>query len=111
MQFTRVLTFNMPKTVKKTGGMKKRIKRKTKKNRRRPDLRGGGIFDSIKTWVVKTAIKTTPVANMQRGLQARVYDPKTRKSKPISWLPKRAWREAAVNSRVLDKYYFPKGKW
>ena len=54
----------MPKKVKKTGGKKKRLKRKTKKNRRRTELQGRGVFDSIKQWVVKTAIKTTPLANM-----------------------------------------------
>ena len=83
----KTFKINLPKKckVKKTGGKKKRSKRKTKKRgSRRNELQGGGIFDSIKNWVVKTAIKTTPVANMQRGLQARVYDPKTRKSKPIS---------------------------
>ena len=94
------------------GRKKKRCnKQNTKRHRRRSDLRGGGIFDCIKKWVVKIAIKTTPVANMQRGLQARVYDPQTKKTKPISWLPKRAWREAGVNRRVLDKFYYPKGKW
>ena len=101
----------MPKKrkVKKTRGKKKKNVRRRRGGRK--ELRGGGVFENIKNWFVKSAIKVTPVLNMQRGLKATVYDPKTGKTKPLSRLPRRAWQEAGVKDKTFDKYYYLKSKW
>ena len=102
----------MPKKrrVKKTRGKKKKNVRSRRRGGRK-ELRGGGVFENIKKWFVKSAIKVTPVQNMQRGLKATVYDPKTKTTKPICFLPRKAWQEAGVKDKTLDKYYYPKSKW
>ena len=42
---------------------------------------GGNIFDSIRNWFVKTAIKTTPIPMLQKGLKPRVLNKKTKETK------------------------------
>ena len=83
-------------------------KRRRKHN---TSFRGEGLFENIQRWFVKHAIKVTPVANMQKGLQAVVYDPKTKTRQSVSWLPGRIWKEAGAKDRMLNKYYYPKSKW
>ena len=65
------------------------------KNKRRERV-GGNIFDSIRNWFVKTAIKTTPIPLLQKGLKPRVLNKKTSEWEKANSLPRTVSKYAGV---------------
>ena len=69
---------------------------------------GGYIFDSIRNWFVKTAIKTTPIPMLQKGLKPRVLNKKTGKWEKANLLPRTVLKYAGVPDKALDKWKYLK---
>ena len=73
---------------------------------------GGNIFDYIRNWCVKTAmktaIKTTPIPMLQNGLKPRVLNKKTGKWEKGNLLPRAVWKYAGVPDKAVNKWKYMK---
>ena len=85
---------------------KKQKRPKQKKQKKRMKLHGGGIFDKIKHWFFKTAIKATPMGILQKGTNPRVFNKKTGKWERVNIIPRSFWKEAGVPDKELDKWRY-----
>ena len=96
----------MPKKNPKHEGSKQKRQKTRKVNRN--ELIGGNIFDNIRKSFVKTAIKTTPMPMMQKGLKPRDLNKKTGKWEKVNLIPRAAWKYAGVPDKALNKWKYIK---
>ena len=89
----------MPK--KKPKQTRSKQKRQKTREVKRNELIGGIIFDNIRNWFVNTAIETTPMPMMQKGLNPRVINKKTGKWEKVNLIPRAAWKYAGVPDEML----------
>ncbi len=100
------------------GGSRNKIERRKKRRGRRRRrrrrygavskeiLRGRGLFDNIKHWFVKNAIKLTPLREVQRSLKPTIKKKGWKKAKKVQFLSREFWRHAGVPRKKLDPYYY-----
>ena len=69
---------------------------------------GSNVFDSIWNWFVKTAIKTTPIPMLQKGLKPCVLNKKTGKWEKANVLPRTVWKYAGAPDKAFDKWKYLK---
>lgn len=96
-------------TTNKKHPVKKQLKLSGKKRpNRKQGFRGRGLFDNIQHWVVKNALKLTPLPMIQKALNPTVKKPGWKKARPLQFLPRGVWKAAGVPKTVLDKFEYAK---